>query len=201
MANESDSSASGAAGLGGKEAQSASAPSVVATDSDAAVADTAAGPGSQAGHPVEHPAVVVYGVPSGLGAAPANDGFNETVGSEGPHASPGDAHSVLMELGESGYESLFSGLSDDLLKEGLEAQPAAAEPAPSPTDGESFLLTGLDIADLITDFDHAQGSGLSDQDAALFDHYLATVSSPAGYLVPENVTIEIDDDPGPGVVA
>ena len=59
-------------------------------------------------------------------------------------------------------------------------------------EGTIFLLTGLDIADLIADYDQALPPGLAGGEVAFLDHYLAA-GPPTDPSVTGAITIEIDD--------
>ena len=190
MAESEDKSGSNAPG--GKDVSvPTDSPSAVVPE-QSPVADETPSSGETGG---DRPAFVVYGMPSGLGAAPANDVAVPPDGTEALSALTEDAQTVLLDLAESDYDSVLSGFDDTFVQ--IEGSTAAVEGetdglGPEPTTVE---FSGLEIADLISDFDDSQSVSLSDHEVALFDHYLATAEPDLGGFAP-NVTIEVDDDPG-----
>ena len=190
MAESEDNSGSDASG--GKEVSVPADSASAVVPEQGPVADETPSSGETGG---DRPAFVVYGMPSGLGAAPANDVAVPPDGVEGLSALTEDAQTVLLDLAESDYDSVLSGFDDTFVQ--IESSTSAVE---SETDGlgpepMAVEFSGLEIADLISDFDDSQSVSLSDHEVALFDHYLATAEPDLGGFAP-NVTIEVDDDPG-----
>jgi len=156
------------------------------------------------------PAYVIYGAPPGIDPKPAND--------EAGYASSGDLDqffyggtdgavteyqdkSPKVVFGQSDEsDALLGALGDGGLhgaggEDFLDAV-GRLDPQTAGADGNTFLLTDLNIADLIGDYDQARHPGLAGGDAELFDHYLAAAQSPPAHAGPGTITIEIEDGSG-----
>lgn len=156
------------------------------------------------------PALVIYGAPPSIETIPANDeagyvftaidigrflyGDAEGVVTEyhaaSPTGMPGQAHdtdALLVALGDDG---LHGGAGADALETAgqLSAQASGG-------DANTFLLTHLDIADLIGDYDQIQGPA-SNWDAELFDPYLGAGQGAPDHAGPGTIMIEIEDGSG-----
>ena len=155
----------------------------------------------------DQPALVIYGAPPSIEAIAANDeaGYGFTANDIGRFLY-GDAEGSVTEYQatnspDQGHDTdaLLVALSDDGLHGGagadvLETAGQLGAQA-SGADANTFLLTHLDIADLIGDYDQIQGPP-SDWDAELFDHYLATAQGPPSHAGTGTIMIEIEDGSG-----
>ena len=140
----------------------------------------------------EQPVFVVYGAPPGIEATPANDeaGYMFLGGYDEPFLNGGDDARHDELLGALGDSTFDGPQGEDILTAAARLGTEAHS-----ENNSNFLLTNLDIGDLIGDYDQVQGSGVSDLDAQLFDHYLVTAQSAPDPAFP-GMTIEIEDDLG-----
>jgi hypothetical protein len=152
-------------------------------------------------------ALVIYGAPPGIEAIAANDeaGYAFTANDIGPFLY-GDAEGSVTEYQptsspDQGHDTdpLLVALSDDGLHGGagadvLETAGQLGTQA-SGGDANTFLLTHLDIADLIGDYDQIQGPA-ANWDAELFDHYVGAGQGLPDHGGPGTIMIEIEDGSG-----
>jgi hypothetical protein len=141
----------------------------------------------------EQPVFVVYGSPPGIEATPANDepGYMFLGGHDELFPNGGDSAGQDELLGALG-DSTFDPQAEDILTAAARLGTEAAG------ENSTFLLTHLDIGDLIGDYDQVRGAGISDLDAQFFDHYLVTAQSAPDPAFP-GMTVEIEDDLGAAV--
>ena len=148
----------------------------------------------------DYEALVIYGAPPSIDVSPANDEAGHALGAffygsaAGALAAYQDSL-VPLTLG-SDDANLLESLGDDGLHgaavpDGLGA--LAGPAAEAGGEGTTFVLTDLDIVDLIVDYDHAQVPGLGGGDAAFLDHYLAADPPATDPFGTGAITIEIDD--------
>ena len=137
----------------------------------------------------DHQVFVVYGdAPPSIEFTPANDA--------GGTAAPGVSNLLVPDAGEA----LLASLNDDGLigaapGEALETAAASAQPPQQEDGAETFVLTNLDINDLLSDIEQAADSGVSVGNADFFETAFAPVPPPEPACL-GNVTIEIEDDLG-----
>ena len=152
----------------------------------------------------DYQALVIYGAPPSIDVTAANDDFGLGLG----EFFYGNAEGALADYSDTGLAftlgsddaNILESLGDD----GLHGSPTTDLPgtlaglAPDAGgEGTIFLLTGLDIADLIADYDQALPPGLAGGEAAFLDHYLAA-GPPTDPSVTGAITIEIDDGSATG---
>jgi hypothetical protein len=117
-----------------------------------------------------------YGTAGGAGPDYQDAGLPFMLGS--------DADNLLESLSDPGLQGF--GPADALEVLATLAPDAGGE-------ANTFLLTGLDIADLIGDYDQTLLPGLAGGDAALLDHYLGEGQPAFDPFVPGAIIIEIED--------
>ena len=149
----------------------------------------------------DYQALVIYGAPPSIDVTPANDEGGHALG-EFAYGTVGGAIPDYQATGlpfmlGSDADNLLESLSDEGLQglgpaDTLEILATLALDAGGEAD--TFLLTDLDIADLIGDYDQTLLPGLAGGDAALLDHYLTEGQPAFDPFVPGgSITIEIDD--------
>ena len=142
----------------------------------------AADPGSASDHQV----FVVYGAPPSIEFTPANDSGGAMQESVSQLLVPDEGEALLASLGDDG-------LAGAMPVDALESLAAAA--AAGGEGAETFVLTHINIGDLLSDIDNAADPGLPLGSAEFFEAALGPVSAPEPAIL-GNVTIEIEDDLG-----
>ena len=140
----------------------------------------AADPGSASDHQV----FVVYGAPPSIEFTPANDSGGAMQESVSHLLVPDEGEALLASLGDDG-------LAGAMPVDALESLAAAA----GGEGAETFVLTHIDIGDLLSDIENAADPGLPLGSAEFFEAALGPVPAPEPAIL-GNVTIEIEDDLG-----
>ena len=145
----------------------------------------------------DYQALVIHGAPPSIDVTPANDEGGQAWGefvigtAEGtfpiypdggvPLTLDSDGDTLLQSLGDHGLPGV----------EAVDALESLAGLVPETgAQANTFLLTNLDIADLIADYDQVPLPGLSGGEGALLHDDLAT--GPLNHPVP-TIIVEIDD--------